>query len=206
MIQIDDNTLFIHNGHDNDNEKISDLWKFDISSNQWTEIEQKGEVPPGRNGHSLHLHNGYLIMFGGILEITKESEDIYVFQIETSTWKLIDMSLGPQNLCCSFLSHTPKEERPDPRQLHKLRETQTTPALNQDKQEELETTIKLAGDSLHSGAKTAQNKMKRNANSVPRMGGTSYTSRRFASTKKNDGGLSTKNTFGIIPTLTAEMK
>lgn len=90
MIQVDAKTLYIHNGHDNDNEKISDLWKYDLESNQWTQIEQLGEVPPvsklilnlifqGRNGHTLELHDGYLIMFGGILEITKESEEIYIF-------------------------------------------------------------------------------------------------------------------------------
>jgi hypothetical protein len=55
------------------------MWKFDIETNQWTEIEQKGEVPHGRNGHSLQVHGDFLIMFGGILEITKESEDIYIF-------------------------------------------------------------------------------------------------------------------------------
>jgi hypothetical protein len=39
------------------------------------------------------------------------------------------------------------------------------------------------------------------------MGGTSYTSRRFHSTKRmGDAMSSTKNTFGIIPTLTTEMK
>jgi N-acetylneuraminic acid mutarotase len=79
MVQIDEKTVYIHNGHDNDNEKISDMWKFDLLTNQWTQIEQRGDVPPGRNGHSLQLYNGFLIMFGGILEITKESEDIYIF-------------------------------------------------------------------------------------------------------------------------------
>lgn len=79
MVQIDEKTVYIHNGHDNDNEKISDMWKFDLETNQWTQIEQKGDVPQGRNGHSLQVHNGFLIMFGGILEITKESEDIYIF-------------------------------------------------------------------------------------------------------------------------------
>lgn len=79
MVQIDDKTIYIHNGHDNDNEKISDIWKFDIDTNQWSEIEQKGDVPKGRNGHSIHLHDGFLVMFGGILGITEESDDIYLF-------------------------------------------------------------------------------------------------------------------------------
>jgi len=77
--------------------------------------------------------------------------------------------------------------------------------LNKDRDEDLEGSIKIV-DSLNSGAKTAK-QMKRNANSLPRMGGTSYTTRRFGSTKRGGGDmLVTKNTFGIIPTLTNEMK
>jgi hypothetical protein len=33
MVQIDASTIYIHNGHDNDNEKIGDMWKYDITSN-----------------------------------------------------------------------------------------------------------------------------------------------------------------------------
>ena len=38
------------------------------------------------------------------------------------------------------------------------------------------------------------------------MGGTSYTARRLGSKGRGEGLLSPKNTFGIIPTLTTEMK
>ena len=37
-------------------------------------------------------------MFGGILDIAKESDEIYIFHIPTSKWKLIDMLQGPFNL------------------------------------------------------------------------------------------------------------
>ena len=33
MVHVDAKTLYIHNGHDNDNEKISDMWKFDLDAN-----------------------------------------------------------------------------------------------------------------------------------------------------------------------------
>lgn len=45
MVCIDEKTLYVHNGHDNDNEKLHDIWKFDLTSNAWSEIQQKGEVP-----------------------------------------------------------------------------------------------------------------------------------------------------------------
>jgi len=31
--------LLVHNGHDNDNEKLNDLWKFDESTGKWSEVE-----------------------------------------------------------------------------------------------------------------------------------------------------------------------
>jgi hypothetical protein len=88
-----------------------------------------------------------------------------------------------------------------------MRESQSTPAIKLDNGDDLvDPSGKLGDNSLQSGAKTAQIKMKRNANSLPRMGGTSYTARRMGSKGRNEGLLSTKNTFGIIPTLTTEMK
>jgi hypothetical protein len=48
-------------------------------------------------------------MFGGILEITKESEDIFVFNLPSLTWKLIDMTEPPQNLE-TFFSNFKKVE------------------------------------------------------------------------------------------------
>ena len=46
MVMLNQDTLLIHNGHDNDNEKLSDMWTFDLKSLAWTEIVQKGEIPP----------------------------------------------------------------------------------------------------------------------------------------------------------------
>lgn len=37
-------------------------------------------------------------MFGGIIDLTKESDSIYVFHIATQIWKLISYEEGPQNI------------------------------------------------------------------------------------------------------------
>lgn len=102
MVQIDATTLFVHNGHDNDNEKIEDAWIFDLSKKEWNMLETTGDVPSGRTGHSLMKFKNYIIQFGGILEITKESDEIYVYNIPTKEWKLIDCTLGPLNLEAAF--------------------------------------------------------------------------------------------------------
>ena len=33
LILLDSDTLLMHNGHDNENEKLGDLWKFDLKTN-----------------------------------------------------------------------------------------------------------------------------------------------------------------------------
>jgi hypothetical protein len=71
------------------------MWTFDLKSQTWSLAQQKGDVPPGRSGHTLVCFKNCLILYGGILEITKESEDMYIFHLSTSTWKMIDVNQGP---------------------------------------------------------------------------------------------------------------
>jgi hypothetical protein len=98
IVQTDPNTLLIQNGHDNENEKQGDLWKFDLKARTWTQIEQRGDVPSGRTGHTLIHHRGFLIMYGGILEVTKETDDIYALHLGSMTWARVITTGGPCNL------------------------------------------------------------------------------------------------------------
>lgn len=69
-------------------------------------------------------------MFGGILEITKESEDIFVFHIATSTWKMIDLDLGPQNLNSYFEAIKAMDPKDVPQtEKFKMREARSLPDL-----------------------------------------------------------------------------
>lgn len=53
------------------------------------------------------LYKGHLFLFGGIQDITKEKNDIYVFQISSSTWSKIHTSTNSVYDC----SPTLKQER-----------------------------------------------------------------------------------------------
>lgn len=86
MVLINEKTLLLHNGHDTDNEKLQDMWKYDLTTNVWQQVEQKGDVPPGRSGHTLVKYKDVLFLYGGILEITKESEDMYAYHIPLQQW------------------------------------------------------------------------------------------------------------------------
>lgn len=46
--------------------------------------------PSGRNGHSTVVVNKKLILFGGILEITKESDEVFIYEFGTLTWSVYE--------------------------------------------------------------------------------------------------------------------
>lgn len=79
-------SLYVFGGKDVDNNKLNDFWKLDLNSKAWTKLEQGGEAPLERSGCSLVGYKNYLILFGGIFELTKELGDCYAYDITTKTW------------------------------------------------------------------------------------------------------------------------
>ena len=73
--------MYIFGGKDDENNKVSDLWKFNFETLQWTCIEAVGEPLP-RSGHSASNYKKHLmIIYGGIYEITKELNDMHIFDL-----------------------------------------------------------------------------------------------------------------------------
>jgi hypothetical protein len=81
------NSIYLFGGHDEDNEKLDDFWKYDLATNKWSEINPEGLKPTGRNGHTMVIINNKIVLFGGILEITKESDEVFIYDLSTNTWK-----------------------------------------------------------------------------------------------------------------------
>lgn len=109
--------IYIHSGHDNENEKLSDLWKFSEQTDSWSQVHQLGDIPAGRSGHTLVVYKEFFIMFGGILEVTKESDEIFIYHSPSRIWKLVEYEEGPVNLNTIF-SRAAKDAKimslPDP--------------------------------------------------------------------------------------------
>ncbi|CAG9326896.1 unnamed protein product [Blepharisma stoltei] len=81
--------LYIFGGN-SDNGPQNDMWVYDLSSLQWTQVLQKGSVPASRFrfGYSKYIDsNGKLklILFGGTLS-TGYSSSLYIFDVETTYW------------------------------------------------------------------------------------------------------------------------
>ena len=69
------------------NDTLNDMWKFDIESNTWGLVQQKGQIPEPRCGHSLNLHGDKIFLFGGLKEVTQESNEIFKFDLNSFTWE-----------------------------------------------------------------------------------------------------------------------
>lgn len=44
--------MYIFGGKDDENCKLSDTWKFNLDTFEWTHIETDSEEPLGRSGHA----------------------------------------------------------------------------------------------------------------------------------------------------------
>jgi len=73
--------MYIFGGQDDENNKLCDVWEFDIESEVFTLIEllPNSYQPSPRSGHSSTIFNDKMYIFGGILELTKELNELLAF-------------------------------------------------------------------------------------------------------------------------------
>jgi hypothetical protein len=78
--------VLVFGGHDEENNKLNDTWKYDVVSEKWEEVKVGGEegfVPVARSGHSAVEYGGRMFIFGGLVEVTQELNDMVVFDMKT---------------------------------------------------------------------------------------------------------------------------
>jgi N-acetylneuraminic acid mutarotase len=69
--------MYIFGGKDSNSQKLNDLWAFDLESSTWTLMQPiDRRSPDPRSGHTACYYEGYILVFGGILEVTKELNDV----------------------------------------------------------------------------------------------------------------------------------
>jgi N-acetylneuraminic acid mutarotase len=62
------------------------------------QVEDPSTVPGARSGHTAVLREKYMMIFGGIYEITKELNDAYLYDIEKNEWILFfSKKMAPSN-------------------------------------------------------------------------------------------------------------
>jgi N-acetylneuraminic acid mutarotase len=82
-----DGVMYVFGGKDCDSNKLNDIWSFNLKGGFWSKLSPVGNVNPCvRSGHSSCMYEGYLVIFGGILEVTKELNDLYAYSIQQNRW------------------------------------------------------------------------------------------------------------------------
>ena len=82
-----DNFLGIFGGSDEDNNKLNDLWIFDTKIRKWNEVKgAKGPTPQARCGHSASMNGSMMVIFGGLFEVTHETNDVVGFDFKGREW------------------------------------------------------------------------------------------------------------------------
>ena len=84
--------MYVFGGKNDSSEKLNDLWLFNIADKKWIEIEAEGEVPFERSGHSSDIYEDYLVIFGGIWDVTKELNDLHLYSFSRNMWMTVQAS------------------------------------------------------------------------------------------------------------------
>ena len=77
---------------DEDNSKFADLWELDLSTETYKEIKLPAGSPQPvpRSGHSATIFKDKMYIFGGILELTKELNEMLIFDFQKGQFTIID--------------------------------------------------------------------------------------------------------------------
>jgi len=88
--------LYIFGGQDDETNKLCDLWEFDCATEVFKQIDlpEGSYMPSARSGHSANIYNGKMYIFGGILELTKELNELISFDFKTRQFKCCDSAQG----------------------------------------------------------------------------------------------------------------
>ena len=82
---------YIFGGQDDDNNKLNDLWELTLDTGMYKLITLPAgsEEPVARSGHSSNIFNGQMYIFGGILELTKELNEMLIYDFKTGKFTAI---------------------------------------------------------------------------------------------------------------------
>ncbi|ETW05962.1 hypothetical protein, variant 3 [Aphanomyces invadans] len=83
---------------------LNDVWRFDLTTLEWTLVHAEGKVPRPRNNHASAVVDRKIYIHGGH-DGTTWLSDFFVFDTETSTWAEVTTSgVGPSARACHTMS------------------------------------------------------------------------------------------------------
>lgn len=92
--------MYVFGGANEENNKMNDLWKFDLITNEWSEVKTGGHGKPSdRSGHAAVMYLDKMYIFGGLEGITHEMNDFYYFDLTQNNWHKVQPKVpNPEEL------------------------------------------------------------------------------------------------------------
>lgn len=93
------NYLYIYGGQNIDGHYLSDMWKLDLITSQWEQINYNNispdDIPVGRSGHSsiYNTKENSFYIFGGKLSHAQERNELWKFDLNNGKFKVIHDTL-----------------------------------------------------------------------------------------------------------------
>jgi len=82
------NQIYAFGGFDQYSDEVyNHVLKLDLASHQWSLVDNYGDIPGVRMGHTATLYQGHkLLVFGGENEHRKYLSDLIIFDLKTAHW------------------------------------------------------------------------------------------------------------------------
>lgn len=74
----------------NQNLIFNDLWFLNMTNNDWKLLETLGSTPTPRYKHAAASQGNFIVVFGGITYNNVYLQDIFYYNLPTSTWSIIE--------------------------------------------------------------------------------------------------------------------
>ncbi|KAJ5076850.1 hypothetical protein M0811_00168 [Anaeramoeba ignava] len=99
------NKMYIYGGARFFEDSFNDFYSFDLYLKKWEIVNQIGDIPIGRRGHSAIVHLNRMWIFGGAISDEIYTNDFLSFSFETNTWEQVPYkgSILPRMLHKCFL-------------------------------------------------------------------------------------------------------
>uniref|UniRef100_A0A1I7UWE9 Kelch domain-containing protein 3-like n=1 Tax=Caenorhabditis tropicalis TaxID=1561998 RepID=A0A1I7UWE9_9PELO len=87
---------YVWGGRNDDYGACNMLHEYDPVKNLWRKVKVDGFIPPSRDGHTAVVWNNQMFVFGGFEEdMQRFSQETYVFNFSTSTWRELHTTDSP---------------------------------------------------------------------------------------------------------------
>lgn len=83
------NAMYVYGGSNDDGGKIDDVYRLSLSNNEWQAVALSGSVPEGRSGHSAVVYKSVMLVFGGMKDLTKETNEMHGLNLDSGEWMIV---------------------------------------------------------------------------------------------------------------------